>query len=144
MKLRRGIMMMMEELAVDRQLYDHLEYTPERHHFVIMDLIEEMKKPYTLSYIKWSMQNKSPPNHPVIHTPATCFSLSHLTSSSSSLHTGQLSHYTYLYNNYFFHFFYFDCRFVASDSSRSFSTCAFGSTFARLHSTTADLRARHT
>ena len=44
--------MMMEELAVDRQLYDHLEYTPERHHFVIMDLIEEMKKPYTLSYIK--------------------------------------------------------------------------------------------
>lgn len=59
-------MMMMEELAVDRQLYDHLEYTPERHQFVIMDTIEEWKSPThfrTENKIE-CMQNKSPPKSP--------------------------------------------------------------------------------
>lgn len=85
------------------------------------------------------MQNKSPPNHPVIHTPATCLSpTSHLLLLPSIQ-----GNYPTILTSASFYFLYIDCRLVAIDSSRSFSTCAFGSTFARLHSTTADLRATY-
>ena len=85
------------------------------------------------------MQNKSPPNHPVIHTPATCLSpTSHLLLLPSIQ-----GNYPTILTSASFYFLYIDCRLVALDSSRSFSTCAFGSTFARLRSTTADLRATY-